>query len=318
MCVAVIGGLGYVGRHVVQQLLVLGYKVLVIDKNEDRLTINDLKKFDKTGKQFSFIKMSLPVTNSRFKDLILSSGVVSVINVAGTQENPTKTLFLAKYIYCYLSTTCKKVRTYVHATPMEDNVGYAYDKRLHLDSYPENWLKYQTVRDNQVGLKVGVLRLPEAYGHDNRINHHGTHYLWGQLEGLRNGLLDKIPVYSERLQTEDGTALRDYCSIFDVAGGVIDMMGFLQNGKNFDFAACDIGSGVNLSTKQFMDIYAKHTGIKIVTDPSIAGRPRPCLRADAEAGGELIGWTQVMGKTILSNTVLNETWQRFEQELLKQ
>ena len=79
MCVAIIGGLGYVGRHLVQQLLVLGFKVLIIDKNDDRLLVNDLRKFDRTGKQLTVIKLNLPVINSRFKDLIISNNVNTVI-----------------------------------------------------------------------------------------------------------------------------------------------------------------------------------------------------------------------------------------------
>ncbi len=318
MHVAVIGGLGYIGRHVVQQLLTLGYKVLVIDKNDDRLVIGDLKKFDRTGKQFSFIKLSLPATNTRFKDLIISNNITSVINVAGLQDTSAQTLYLAKYIYCYLSTSCKKVKTYVHATPMDDRIGYGYDKRLKLDVYPENWLSYHTVKDNQYALKVGVLRLPIAYGHDTRINLHGTHHLWAQLESVRNGLLDKIPTFTESVETEDGTAMRDYCSVFDVAGGVIDMMGYLQNSKGFDFAACDIGSGIELSTKQFIDIYSKQNNVKIVTDPIIKGRPRANLGSDPISGGAMIGWTKVMGDTILDNSTLNNIWLDFEQRLLNQ
>lgn len=318
MCVAVIGGLGYVGRHVVQQLLVLGYKVLVIDKNEDRVLISDLKKFEKGIKQFNFVKLSLPVINSRFKDLIISNNVNTVINVAGVQDTPAKTLYLAKYIYCYLSTSCKKVKTYIHTTPMDDNVGYGYDKRLNLDVYPENWLSYHTIKDLQSHVKVGVLRLPEAYGHDNRLTMYGKKHLWSQLETIRLGSLEKVPVHMEECQTEDGTPLRDYCPVFDVAGGVIDMMGYMQNTKGFDFAACDIGTGVNLSLKQFIDLYSNQHDVKIVTDPVLEGKPRPCLKGDPIEGGKMIGWTRVMDDNILNNDSLNHKWSRFEKALLNE
>ena len=318
MCVAVIGGLGYVGRHVVQQLLTLGYKVLIIGKNDDRKTVDALRKFDRTGKQVNFIKLSLPVINNRFKDLIISNNVNAVINVAGLQDTPAKTLYLAKYVYCYLSTSCMKVRTYIHTTPMEDNVGYGYDKRLKLDVYPENWLSYHTVKDNCTHLKVGVLRLPEGYGHDKRINLHGGKFIWGQLEAIRNGLADKLPVHIENVQTPDGTPLRDYCSVFDIAGGIIDMMSYVGTAKNFDFAACDIGSGVNLSVKEFINIYNKHYGVKIVTDPVIPGKVRPTLCADPIGGGKMIGWTRISGSEILNNDVLNSDFMEFERHLLKQ
>lgn len=318
MCVAIIGGLGYVGRHVVQQLLVLGYKVLIMDKNEDRLVINDLKKFDRTGKQLNFIKLTLPVINNRFKDLIISNNVNAVINVAGVQETPAKTLYLTKYIYCYLSTSCKKVKTYIQTSPMEENVGYGYDKRLKIDVFPENWLAFHTIKDNCTHLRVGVLRLPEGYGHDKRISLHTGNFLWAQLEAIKNGLLDKLPVHAEKVETEDGTHLRDYCSIFDIAGGIIDMMGYVQTAKGFDFAACDIGTGVNLSIKQFVDIYKKHYNVKIVTDPTLTGIPRPTLSGDPVGGGEMIGWTRLVNSTILTNDELNSKYLSFEEQLLKQ
>lgn len=318
MCVAVIGGLGYIGRHVVQQLLTLGYKVLVIDKNEDRKLVNDLRKFDYTGRQLNFIKLSLPVVNSRFKDLIIANHVNTVINVVGMQDTPAQTLYLTKYIYCYLSTACKKVKSYIHTTAMEDNLGYGYDKRLNLDTFPENWLSYNVVKDSNSILKVGVLRLPEAYGHDRRLNQVGKTALWSKLEAIRLGAPDKIPVSEERVQTEDGSPLRDYCPVFDVAGGIIDMMGYIQNSKGFDFAACDIGSGVNISMNKFIKTYTDHYGVKIVTDPVLKSKPRPCLRGDADAGAKMIRWTRIFDNDILSNDSLNDIWLIFEKQLLKQ
>lgn len=318
MCVAIIGGLGYIGRHLVQQLLVLGFKVLIIDKNDDRLLVSDLRKFDRTGKQLTIIKLNLPVINSRFKDLIISNNVNTVINVMGVQETPVKTLHVAKYVYCYLSTSCKKVKTYIHTTPMEDIVGYGYDKRLKKDVYPENWLAYHTIHDNGTNLKVGVLRLPESYGHDQRITHHQGKSLWGQLESIRNGLLEKLPIHKEVLDTDDGTHLRDYCSVFDTAGGIIDMMVYINKAKGFDFAACDIGSGVNLSVKQFVDIYKKHYDVKVVTDPILTGKPRDVLKGDPIGGGEMIGWTRVANSTILNNDELNAGFLEFEGHLLEQ
>ena len=318
MCVAIIGGLGYIGRHLVQQLLVLGFKVLIIDKNDDRLLVNDLRKFDRTGKQLTVIKLNLPVINSRFKDLIISNNVNTVINVMGVQENSVKTLHLAKFVYCYLSTSCKKVKTYIHTTPMEDNIGYGYDKRLKIDVYPENWLAYHTIHDNGTHLKVGVLRLSESYGHDKRLRHRPSKSLWCQLEGIRNGLIEKLPVHAEAIDTEDSTHLRDYCSVFDTAGGIIDMMTYINKAKGFDFAACDIGSGVDLSVKQFIDIYKKHYGVKVVTDPILTDVPRGVLKGDPIGGGEMIGWTRIANSTILNNDELNTDFLEFEDHLLKQ
>lgn len=318
MCVAVIGGLGYIGRHLVQQLLVMGYKVLIIDKVEDRKLVDSLRKFDRNGKSLTVVKLALPVINNRFKDILITSGVTTVLNVTGSQETCGQTLYLTKYIYHYIAKLCKRVKVYIHTTPMEDKLGYTYDKNLKLDATPENWLMHNITTDHTTSLKVGVLRLPEAYGHHLRLPMFGGNHTWGMLESIRNGNLAKFPVYAENIQTWDGSPLRDYCPVFDIAGGVIDMWGFVKDSKGFTFAACDIGSGVNLTLRQFINIYESHYDIKVFTETQSINKPVPTLRADTLAGESLIGWTRIFGSKILTNAELNEHYNHFEKALSMQ
>lgn len=310
--IAVIGGLGYVGRHLVQQLLVMGYRVLVIDKVEDRKLINDLKVFDTTGKNFKYVKLSLPAINTRFKDLLIANKIDTVINVAGPQESPNLTTHLTKYIYCFIVKTCNKVKHYIHTTPMDDNVGYEFVKQLNLPASPENWLCNSVVHDVNTTLKVGVLRLPEGYGHDQRLRYHKDCNLWTKLESIRTGRLTKLQLSKHKVETPDGYPLVNFSPVYDIAGGIIDMMGYLLVEKGFHFAACDIGASEDMSLLDFIRTYEKQYGVKVVLDESLDTKVRTKLNSDTAGGAKLIGQTKIFGDEILHNDILNARHLRFE------
>lgn len=331
MSVAILGGLGYVGRHLAQQLLVMGIKTVIIDARDDRAAVGDLSKFDKTGKSLHFAKITLPTLTTTLIDVLAAHRIHTVINLMGRQSNPATTLYMTKYLYAQISHSLPNVKTFIHCTPHDDTVGYGKDNRFEGIANPENFLKFAAVNDENSKLFVMVLRLPEAYGHDMRIRQmkNETHHikerntsnsLWMNLESFRKGLIKSVPVYRTQLGNKEFTPTINLMPIFDVCGSIIDSMSYCKAARfSCTFAATDIASQVFMTTEQFIKLYEENEMEKgtVKTKAFTNGPIQMKAKSDGLAGIRMIQSNILFPLDyILSNRSLNNTFMKFEFKLM--
>lgn len=117
-----------------------------------------------------------------------------------------------------------------------------------------------------------------------------THLIPRALMAL-DGKLPNFCVMGDDYPTPDGTCIRDYIHICDLASAHIRAVERLVNGSAGEGIVLNLGTGSGLSVKQILDSIEPVIGraLHYTIGPRRAGDP-PCLVADASRAFELLGW----------------------------
>jgi UDP-glucose 4-epimerase len=104
------------------------------------------------------------------------------------------------------------------------------------------------------------------------------------------GRLSQLPIFGDDYPTSDGTGVRDYIHVMDLAQGHLASLLYLQ--KNSGFDVINLGTGVGSSVYQLIEAYQKASGIKISYQVS-ARRPGDIAEyyAKVEKSKKILGWT---------------------------
>jgi UDP-arabinose 4-epimerase len=143
------------------------------------------------------------------------------------------------------------------------------------------------------GIKSARLRYFNAAGADPTAEigeHHDpeTHLIPLVLDAA-SGRKPDVTVFGTNYPTSDGTAVRDYVHVSDLARAhVLALQHLLDNG---DSIAVNLGTGHGASVRQVVDTARRITGLEIVTrDASRRAGDPPVLVADPRKASELLGW----------------------------
>jgi UDP-glucose 4-epimerase len=143
------------------------------------------------------------------------------------------------------------------------------------------------------GLKYAALRYFNASGSsaDGEIgedHHPETHLIPLVLMAIK-GEREMITVFGTNYPTPDGTCVRDYIHVDDLAEAHLAALRKLLAGG--DSVACNLGTGNGFSVKEIIDVAEEVTGQKV---PVTYGDRRPGdavqLVADPQSAKELLGW----------------------------
>ena len=121
------------------------------------------------------------------------------------------------------------------------------------------------------------------------------------LAGL--GHKDSIKLFGEDYPTPDGTAVRDYVHVLDLAAAHVAALRYLQAGGATE--ACNLGTGLGSSVREVIGAVEKAMGKPVpqTREPRRAGDP-PRLVADASRAREKLGWTpQITLDTIVDSAL---------------
>ena len=103
------------------------------------------------------------------------------------------------------------------------------------------------------------------------------------------GQREQITIFGDQLPTPDGTCIRDYIHVDDLASAHISALERLEPGTEFK---CNLGTGQGTSVKEVVDACRRITGHPI---PAVIAGPRagdpPALVADAGLARRELGWT---------------------------
>ncbi|APW62048.1 UDP-glucose 4-epimerase GalE [Paludisphaera borealis] len=103
------------------------------------------------------------------------------------------------------------------------------------------------------------------------------------------GQREHITIFGDKLPTPDGTCIRDYIHVDDLASAHISALERLEPGTEFK---CNLGTGQGTSVKEVVDACRRITGHAI---PAVIAGPRagdpPALVADASLARRELGWT---------------------------
>jgi len=126
------------------------------------------------------------------------------------------------------------------------------------------------------------------------------------------GKRDSLYVFGTDYPTEDGTGVRDYIHVSDLASAHLSALDYLRNGGESTLVNCGYGQGY--SVRQVIDSVSKINGspIKVIEEPRRAGDP-PALIAGVEKIRRTLDWTPKYNEL----DVIVETSLAWERKLLK-
>lgn len=144
------------------------------------------------------------------------------------------------------------------------------------------------------GLKSACLRYFNASGcsADGAIgeDHHPETHLIPRVLMALAGEIDHIEVFGEDYETPDGTCIRDYVHVEDLADAHAKALDLLLDGG--DSIHCNLGTGVGVSVREIIRTAEEVSGKKVPVKygPRRPGDPAR-LVADAALADRLLGWT---------------------------
>jgi UDP-glucose 4-epimerase len=161
--------------------------------------------------------------------------------------------------------------------------------------------------DRAYGLKFVALRYFNAAGatQDRGEDHEPESHLVPNVLAAAMGQKTEVSVFGNNYPTPDGTPIRDYVHVSDLADAHILALDYLQSGGQSDFI--NLGTGHGYSVLEVIETARKVTGQPI---PIRVEAPRPGdpakLVADAAKAKRVLGWTPVLSDL---NSILRSDWE---------
>lgn len=307
MNILITGGAGYIGSHTALKLIQRGDHITILDnlENGKQQTLDTLKQI---AGDFAFIKADLRDINS-LRACIADKAFDAVIhfaayldvkqstkqpqiyfdnNIGGT--NNLLTVLNEKHITKLIFSSTAAVYGTPDTSPISEAAvkrpesPYGMSKFL-VEKILETYCQY--LQFNVVALryfnpagsyqgKIGEMHTPE------------THLIPRALHSLIDPLF-KFAVYGNDYPTTDGSAVRDFIHIIDLAQAHIAALDYLA--KNTGFEVFNIGTGKGESVLQVIQAIEQVTGKKLNYDkfPRRQGDPAS-LVADPQKFQDLVGW----------------------------
>ena len=298
--VLVVGGAGYIGSHVVKALRDAGKSPVVFDNLSSGLRENLLPEIPFILGDTLFPEQLKPAM----------SGVDSIIHMAALKAAGESMTEPEKYAKNNISgtvnllnaATAAKVKYFVFSSSA---AVYGEPQYLPLDekhpTKPLNFYGYTKLEIENLlrwysqlrGMSFSSLRYFNAAGYDidgelNGLEHEPKNLLPIVLETIM-GRREKVEVFGTDYDTRDGSCIRDYIHVSDLADAHLRALDYLKC-ENQDLVV-NLGTSKGLSVLEIMQIAREVSGaeFKYTLGPRRAGDPAVVL-AKADLAAELLGW----------------------------
>lgn len=313
--ILITGGTGYIGSHTSIELIKQGYEVLIVDDLSNS-SIKVLDKIEKlSGKRPFFKELDLkdkPKTSNFFKnnkiDAVIHfaaskavgesvalpmkyyrNNLVSLINVIeAMSENNIHNIVFSSSATVYGQPD--KLPATEDSPILPSESPYGNTKQI-----GEEILKDQTIANDK--FNVIALRYFNPIGaHESGENGElplGTpNNLMPFITQTAIGLRDELKVFGGDYNTHDGTAVRDYIHVVDIAKAHIKAVErMIDNKCKAQFEFFNLGTGKGFSVKEVIDAFEKSTGAKL--NYSIVDRREGDVEkiyASTEKAAKELGW----------------------------
>ena len=316
MSILITGGAGFIGSHTCVEMLNSGYDVVVVD-NLDNSSSESLDRVEKiTGKKVKFYKEDVR-NREALRKIFTENSIEAVIHFAGLKavgesvrepimyydNNLINTLVLletmnefgVKKIVFSSSATVYGVATempLVEGMPLGAINPYGRTKlfieHILTDLYAadKDWCVSLLRYFNPIGAHKSGLIGEDPKGIPNN--------LMPYISQVAVGKLDKLHVFGNDYKTIDGTGVRDYIHVVDLALGHVKAIEWVL--KNTGCEPFNLGTGNGTSVLQLRDAFVKATGVDVpyVIDPRRPGDPDE-VYANADKAKKVLGWTAKYG-----------------------
>lgn len=306
--ILVTGGTGYIGSHTVVELLNEGHDVFIIDNlsNSSEIVIDKIEEI--CGKRPLFLKADIR-DEEKLEQVFNAVDIEAVIHFAGLKavgesvEKPLEyydnniggTIALLKIMKKH---NCNKIvfssSATVYGSP--DIVPIPEDSPLHTTN------PYGTTKMYIEGILTDICFANPNFcatllRYFNPVGAHESGLIGENPNGIPNNLMpriidvalgktDKITVFGTDYPTKDGTGVRDYIHVVDLARGHLKALEHMDNLKIFN-----LGTGNGFSVLDLIDTFNKVNNLNVEKKycPRRAGDIPECF-ADAQKALDELGW----------------------------
>jgi UDP-glucose-4-epimerase GalE len=315
--VLVTGGAGYIGSHTSKELTRAGYNVVVYD---------NMTRGHRWAVRWGPLVEGDLHDEARLKRVLIEHRVEAVLHFAALiavgesmqvpevyfHNNVGGTLSLlnamrAADVRRLVFSSTAGVYGIPEVVPIEETT-----PTIPLNPYGDSKLMVEKIlRWEGVchGLKWAALRYFNAAGGDadgeTGEDHHPETHLIPCLLQAAQGTREACPVFGSDYPTPDGTCIRDYIHVTDLAEAHVKALGYLESGGAS--VAMNLGTGDGYSVSEILAAAEKAVGrpIPIVHQPRRPGDP-PRLIAAAGRAQQVLGWKP--SRSSLEN-ILGTAWQ---------
>lgn len=319
MKVLVIGGAGYIGSHVVKELMNNGHKVTVFDNLSSGLLQNLFCENDFIAGDILYPE-NLNAAFSRGFDAFIhlaafkAAGESMILPEKYSVNNITGTLNILNAAVAH---NCKYMVFSSSAAVFGEPQYLPIDENH--PKNPENYYGYTKLSieqfmqwyDKLKGLKFASLRYFNAAGYDPEGVLYGLEQnpanLLPIIMEVACGMREKMKIFGNDYDTRDGTCIRDYVHVTDLATAHVKALEYIV--KNNESLTVNLGSETGTSVTEMVEAARKITGQKIPAD-YVERRPGDpaCLVASAKLASEKLNWKAEYSDL---NTLIDSTYKAY-------
>jgi UDP-glucose 4-epimerase len=287
MRILVTGGSGYIGSHTLVSLIREGYEVLVYDNLTNSSFEVIIRVQELTGKPIRFIRGDIQDAQ-RLSALFSEEKIEAVIHFAALKSvgesvaNPLK--YYNNNVYgslCLLQAMlAAKVNNFIYSSSAtvygESNPSpYVETMNLGNPSSPYGASKVMLERVLTDITKTNSSFRSVSLRYFNPIGAHHSGKIGEDPKGIPNNLLpyitqiaigkrDKLKIFGGDYPTSDGTCVRDYLHVMDLAEGHVAALTWLEKNPNFSGSeSFNLGTGEGTSVLEIINSFEKATSLKI-------------------------------------------------------
>ena len=312
MAILVTGGAGYIGSHTTVELLAAGYEVIILDdfSNSSPKVLDRLKTI--TGKNIAFYEGSIlnkPFLNKIFKENNIEAvihfaafkavgesvkdplkyyhnnitGTISLLEVMA--ENKVKNIVFSSSATVY---GMNNISPLTEDMPTSATNPYGYTKVMmeqilnDVAFADKKWSVTNLRYFNPIGAHESGLIGEAPNGVPNNIMPYITQVAVGKLQ--------ELSIFGDDYDTPDGTGVRDYIHVVDLAKGHV--LALKDNLATTGSHVYNLGAGKGYSVLDLVKTFEKENGVTIpyTIKPRRAGDIAICY-ANSNKAKEVLGWT---------------------------
>jgi UDP-glucose 4-epimerase len=293
MSILVTGGLGYIGSHIIYDLVKQNYNVVIIDnllnsnidklsKIKSNLTLNEMSNFN-----INFYKIDM-LDYIELENIFNLHNIVGIIHLAGLKSvsesikdpelyyrnNIVSTLNLVKCMKKFsvknlIFSSSATVYGNVQECPYKESdlVGIGITNPYGKTKYFQEEMLIDLSKSEN--MNIIILRYFNPIGHlnlDFKEEPNGIpNNLFPYVVKVHNGELKKLTVFGSDYETKDGTCVRDFIHVMDLSDSHIVCLKHLleQNETSGVLKIYNVGTGNGISVLELIKKYEEVNGVKI-------------------------------------------------------
>lgn len=311
MAILVTGGTGFIGSHTVVEFLNAGEEIVIVDNfsNSKPCVLDRIETI--TGKRPKFYCVDL-LDRTALETVFQENQIESCIHFAGLKAVGESCAQPLRYYHNNITGTlvlCQVMQKYGAKRMVFSSSATVYGKPESVpirEDFPlsttnpygetkleiERILKDLTIADPE--WSVSILR------YFNPIGAHQSGTIGEDPKGIPNNLfpyiakvaagkLPRLQIYGNDYHTKDGTGVRDYIHVVDLAQAHLKALARARKVKGIEYY--NIGTGIGYSVLEMVHAYEQVTGLKVPYD-IVARRPGDIdeCYADPTKAAEILSW----------------------------